>query len=100
MNDYPLGGAMNDHDLKAECVMCKAVTDDWVVWGAAFVEEVYYFCANDCLMQWLLRLKAGSVGAPPAGGVPRRGKQIRGLLQVVAEQKDGVPRFSSEEILD
>jgi|RhiMetdeSRZDD1v2_1073273.scaffolds.fasta_scaffold161121_3 hypothetical protein len=39
------------------CVMCEALTDDWVVWGAAYVEEVFYFCDNDCLAQWLVRLK-------------------------------------------
>jgi hypothetical protein len=38
------------------CVMCETLTDDWVVWGAAYVEEVYYFCSNDCLIQWLVRL--------------------------------------------
>jgi len=39
------------------CVMCEAITDDWVVWGAAYVEDVYYFCGNNCLAQWLVRLK-------------------------------------------
>ena len=39
------------------CVMCEAITDNWVVWGAAYVEEVYYFCSNDCLAGWLVRLK-------------------------------------------
>ena len=36
------------------CVMCETVTEDWVVWGAAYVEEVYYFCSNECLAQWLV----------------------------------------------
>ena len=39
------------------CVMCEDLTDDWVVWGAAYVEEVYYFCSNVCLVRWLVRLK-------------------------------------------
>ena len=38
------------------CVMCEAITDDWVVWGAAYVEDIYYFCSNDCLAQWLARV--------------------------------------------
>ena len=46
------------------CVMCEALTDDWVVWGAAYVEEVYYFCDNDCLAQWLVRLKAAAAEEP------------------------------------
>jgi hypothetical protein len=30
------------------CVMCEAIADDWVCWGSASVEEVFYFCTNDC----------------------------------------------------
>jgi hypothetical protein len=37
------------------CYVCQAVTQHWVVWGASHVEEVYYFCDNDCLGQWLER---------------------------------------------
>jgi len=36
------------------CVLCDALTDDWVVWGAAYVEDVYYFCSNGCLARWLV----------------------------------------------
>jgi hypothetical protein len=39
------------------CVLCQAETDDWVVWGAAFVEEVSYFCSNACLAAWLGRMQ-------------------------------------------
>ena len=35
--------------------MCEAVTERWVVWGAAFVEDVFYFCDNDCLVHWIKR---------------------------------------------
>jgi hypothetical protein len=41
------------------CVMCETVTDDWVVWGATYVEDVFYFCGNDCLARWLVWLRAG-----------------------------------------
>jgi hypothetical protein len=37
------------------CGMCEAIADDWVCWGSAYVEEVFYFCTNDCLVQWLVR---------------------------------------------
>ena len=45
------------YDTCIVCVICEAVTDDWVVWGAAYVEDVFYFCSNDCLARWLVRLK-------------------------------------------
>ena len=39
------------------CVMCETLTDDWVVGALASVKKVYYFCSNECLAQWLIRLK-------------------------------------------
>ena len=40
--------------LSIVCCTCEAITAHYVVWGASHVEEVLYFCDNDCLMRWLL----------------------------------------------
>jgi hypothetical protein len=37
------------------CVMCEALTDEWVAWYSTCVEEVYLFCTNTCLRGWLDR---------------------------------------------
>ena len=34
------------------CDRCETLTDHWVIWGASHVEEVNYFCGNDCLASW------------------------------------------------
>lgn len=39
------------------CLVCETVTATWVMRCEQYVEEVDFFCSNDCLLQWLLRLK-------------------------------------------
>jgi hypothetical protein len=40
------------------CVRCDTVSRDWVCWSTTYVEEFAYFCSNECLIQWLLHLRA------------------------------------------
>jgi hypothetical protein len=40
------------------CLVCETLTKDWVCWSTTYVEEFAYFCSNDCMVKWLLHLRA------------------------------------------